>query len=168
MTDGSEDRLVGMAYMGCPYVSALVGVDLITRIMDAGRYIEASQRLGVSVHESTFIKPPSVTQLPPIVSAQQGSSRAIGQNLEKKLETVEKAIEEGKGRSLDLSATERRFLFREVPSADDLVRRNDAILPPPADEAVPEGERFTFTKSNEDWSSISRRNRFCRVWSIQS
>ena len=168
VTDGPEDRLVGMAYMGRPYVSALVGVDLIPRIMDAGVYIEVSQRLGVSVYESTFIKPPSVTQFPPLLSAQQSSSLAIGQKLEKKLETVEKAIEEGKGRALDFSATEGRFLFREVPSADDLVRRNEAILPPPADEVVPEGERFTFTKTNEDWSSISRRNRFGRVWSIQS
>ena len=119
--------------------------DLIPRIMDAGGYIEVSQRLGVSVYESNFIKPPSVTQFPPLVSAQQSSSLALGQNLEKKLETVEQAIQEGKDRSLDLSATERRSSFREVPSADDLVRQNDAILPPPADEVVPEGERFTFT-----------------------
>lgn len=124
--------------------------DLISRIMEHGGYLQVSNRLGIPVDESNFIPPPTAPESNKSLfnSEDVKSSLVVGRDLEERLGTVEKVIEESKisGNSLS-SSQQRRAIRAGVPSPQDLKRASDQLLPPVTDEPVPKGERFVLTAS---------------------
>lgn len=122
-------------------------VDLISRIMDAGGYITVSEKLGVPVDESQFIPPPPTFSAAKLLDADDdyNASLAIGRDLEARLGSIEEVIKNTTDSGEPRRAESKASLFDDVPSGEELRRRNEAILPMVTDRPIPIGESFTLT-----------------------
>lgn len=121
-------------------------LDLVSRIMDAGGYIEVSQRMGIPVDESQFVPPPKTLQTttePLFQTEEQGASIAVGQSLEDKLNNIEDAMKTDSRPSGD--KTRGYVRMDDVPSADELIAQNQQISPRIVDKQPIEGEDLFLT-----------------------
>lgn len=125
-------------------------VDLVSRIMDAGGYIQVSQRLGIPLEErftktlpatSAFDSQPSLSN-----NFDYDASIAIGKALEERLDTIEDVVKDTKPGE---KGTAMRYVNAvntdRVPSAEQIIRQNESYAPPIVDEYVPEGERMNLS-----------------------
>jgi len=123
-------------------------LDLISRIMDAGGYIEVSRRLDLPVDESKFVaSPPASTVFgkPLFDEKDENASLAIGRDLEARLEQIEDVDMS----SVDVggvgSRPQRTRASTTVPSGEQLRWENENMTVPVVDEPIPEGELFALT-----------------------
>ena len=126
-------------------------IDLVSPIMDAGGYLEVSKRLGVPVDRkyTEVVAPTSAFDSQPQLDTGVtfNASIAIGQTLEDKLGTIEDVVRnatKGERNSSDMRVS-RSATADQVPSAEELMRQNEQIVPPVVDDFLPEGERFVLT-----------------------
>ncbi|PXF42261.1 hypothetical protein BWQ96_07980 [Gracilariopsis chorda] len=121
-------------------------LDLISRIMNAGGYIEVSKRMGIPVDESQFVPTPKTferTTEPLFQAEEQGASIAVGRNLEDKLNTIEDSMRKESRASRD--KTRGYVRMDDVPSADELIAQNQQIAPRVVDKQPIEGEDLFLT-----------------------
>lgn len=124
--------------------------DLVSRIMEAGGYIEVSRRLNLPVDEKEFIPPPpsfSNALESTFTKVDPGASLAIGRDLEARMEAFGRQPQGSSRASRSSSAVKSRKQTDNVPSAEQLQQQNERIIPPVVDDRIPEGERFVLTGS---------------------
>ncbi|CAN8063287.1 unnamed protein product [Agarophyton chilense] len=123
-------------------------IDLVSRVIDAGGYIEVSRRLGIPVDNREFVTPPNISTngsfAPFLKSEDEGTSIVFGSSLEDRMKSM---AESGKGSGISKSITSlsNARTIDTVPSAVELIKQNERIAPPVVDEPLIEGENLSFT-----------------------
>lgn len=124
-------------------------LDLVSRIMDAGGYIEVSKRVGAPVDESRYSLLPSVSVFDTasqfVKSDDFNASLAIGENLEKKFENIDHMNQNSKGSVSPMKTSRVVRPSHDVLSGEELVRQNESLPNAIVDEKIAEGERLTLT-----------------------
>ncbi|KAI0564787.1 hypothetical protein FGB62_23g232 [Gracilaria domingensis] len=123
-------------------------IDLVSRIVDAGGYIEVSKWLGVPVDETQFVPPPEVSEgerfEPFSKPDDQRASIAIGRSLEERMKSIDELANRDEPSKFVIQPPNLSRI-EEVPSAAELVEQNNRIAPRVVDEPSIEGENLSLT-----------------------
>lgn len=124
-------------------------VDLASRILENGGYIDVSRRLGIPVDETDFVPPPVITAPSSLELQTQdpGASLVLGRDLEARLATVEQVLKSPTEADDGVSSARisRSRPNDDVPTAEELRLANESLVPPVQDLPIPEGERLTLS-----------------------
>lgn len=125
--------------------------DIMNGIIKYGGSSTVAQRMGINI--SLFIPPLELAQsktFPDFIKPETEASIAIGTNLNARLDSIAD-IDTIKPSVVESTESQQRTMRKQqqqrdnVPSTEELIEQNKAIVPPIVDDVIPEGETLALS-----------------------